>query len=47
MALNILVVDDSATMRSMVARTLVMTGLPLVEIHQAADGREGLDVLEC
>jgi two-component system, chemotaxis family, chemotaxis protein CheY len=46
MALNVLVVDDSATMRSMVAKTLAMTGLPLGTVHQAANGREGLDVLE-
>ena len=46
MALNVLVVDDSATMRSMVTRTLEMTGLPMGKVHQAANGREGLEVLE-
>ncbi|RKY24206.1 MAG: response regulator [Planctomycetota bacterium] len=45
MALNVLLVDDSATMRSMISRVLQMTGLPLGEIHQAANGREGLDML--
>ncbi len=44
--LNILVVDDSAVMRSMVIRTLKMSGVPLGSIHQASNGREGLDVLE-
>ncbi len=46
MAFNVLVVDDSATMRSMVARTLRMTGLPLGELYEGANGRDGLDVLE-
>ena len=46
MALNILVVDDSRLMRSMVARSLRMSGLPIGELHEAANGKEGLDVLE-
>lgn len=46
MALNVLVVDDSATMRHMVVRTLQMSGLPIGQLHQAANGREGLEVLE-
>jgi two-component system chemotaxis response regulator CheY len=46
MAFNVLVVDDSATMRMMVMRTLQMTGLPLGEMHQAGNGREGLAALE-
>jgi len=45
MSLKVLVVDDSATMRAIVSKTLKMAGLPLEEIHQAANGREGLDVL--
>ena len=46
MSLNILVVDDSAVTRKMIIKTLKMAGLPLAEIHEAANGREGLDVLE-
>lgn len=46
MALNVLVVDDSAIMRQMIVRTLTMSGIPLGEIHQAANGQEGLEVLE-
>lgn len=46
MALNVLIVDDSAVMRSMIIKTLRMTGLPIGEIHQAGNGREGLEVLE-
>lgn len=46
MAINILIVDDSTTMRSMVARTLEMTGIPVGTLYQAANGREGLDLLD-
>jgi two-component system, chemotaxis family, chemotaxis protein CheY len=46
MALNLLIVDDSATMRQMVSRTLQMSGLPVGTVHQASNGREGLDLLE-
>ena len=42
MRFNVLVVDDSAVMRQMVIRTLRMSGLPLGEIHEAADGEQGL-----
>jgi len=46
MALNVLIVDDSAVMRRMVAKVLHMTGIELGEVHEAADGREGLDILD-
>lgn len=46
MAINLLVVDDSKVMRSMVLKTLKMAGLELAEVHEAANGREGLDRLE-
>jgi two-component system chemotaxis response regulator CheY len=42
MALNILVVDDSAVMRKMIIKTMGMCGLPMGEIRQAANGREGI-----
>ena len=42
MRFNVLVVDDSAVMRAMIIRTLRMCGLPLGEVHQAADGAEAL-----
>ncbi len=45
MALNVLVVDDSAVMRSMIIRTLNLCGVPLGNIYQASNGAEGLDVL--
>jgi two-component system chemotaxis response regulator CheY len=46
MALNILVVDDSAVMRAMVIKTLHLSGLPLNEIHEASNGQEALQVLD-
>ena len=46
MSLNVLVVDDSSVMRTMIIRTLRLCGLALGEIHQAANGQEGLQVLE-
>lgn len=45
MALNVLVVDDSAIMRSMIIKVLRMTGVDLGELYEAANGREGLDLL--
>jgi two-component system, chemotaxis family, chemotaxis protein CheY len=45
MALNVLIVDDSAVMRAMILKTMRMSGLPLGEIYQAADGRQGLEAL--
>ena len=42
---NLLVVDDSSTIRSMVARTIRMCDLPISEIYEASNGQEGLDVL--
>jgi two-component system chemotaxis response regulator CheY len=46
MALNILIVDDSATMRSMVQKTIQMAGVPVTRFLHAANGREGLDCLD-
>jgi len=45
MSLNVLIVDDSAVMRAMVIKTLRAAGLPIGQIFQAANGREGLEVL--
>ena len=45
MSINVLVVDDSAVMRSMIIRTLRMSGVPVAEIHEAADGVEGPEQL--
>lgn len=45
MAFNVLVVDDSAVMRTMVIKTLRLSGVPVGEVYQAANGEEGLDRL--
>jgi two-component system, chemotaxis family, chemotaxis protein CheY len=42
MAANILVVDDSGTMRGMIKRTIGMCGLDIGEIYEAANGIEAL-----
>lgn len=46
MALNVLVVDDSSVMRAIIIKTLYMSGLPLGEIYEASNGKEGLEILE-
>lgn len=46
MAINILIADDSSVMRSMILKTMYLSGLPIGEIYQAANGQEGLEALE-
>ncbi len=46
MSLNVLITDDSAVMRTMIAKAIGLAGLPVGEVFQAANGREGLAVLE-
>jgi two-component system chemotaxis response regulator CheY len=46
MAINLLVVDDSVVMRSVLIRTLRLSGLPLTNVYQAGDGAEALHILE-
>jgi len=45
MAINVLVVDDSGVMRSMIMKTIKLSGLQVGETHQAANGQEGLEAL--
>ena len=45
MSLNVLVVDDSSVIRAMIIKTLGLSGIELGEVHQAANGREALDLL--
>lgn len=44
--LTLLIVDDSATMRTMVRRAATLSGLAFEAILEAGDGREALEVLE-
>jgi two-component system, chemotaxis family, chemotaxis protein CheY len=45
MVLNVIVVDDSALMRLVIARALRMLGLPIGRIDEAADGVAALAAL--
>ena len=44
--LNILIVDDSATMRALLHRVVGLADLPIGEIYQAPNGLEALKILE-
>lgn len=44
--LDILIVDDSATMRAMITRVTRLSGVPVGEIYEAGNGREAIAVLE-
>ena len=46
MAYNVLIVDDSATMRALVRKVLSISGLELGECFEGANGLEGLKILE-
>jgi two-component system chemotaxis response regulator CheY len=46
MSLNVLVVDDSSVTRAMIIKSLRVAGVPLGDVHEAANGQEGLDCLE-
>lgn len=46
MAFNILVVDDSETMRAVIKKTVAMSGIQIGEIREAGNGKEALMVLE-
>jgi two-component system chemotaxis response regulator CheY len=45
MAYNILLVDDSKTIRSILTKTLSLTPLPINKIFEAGNGQEALDCL--
>jgi two-component system, chemotaxis family, chemotaxis protein CheY len=45
MSYNILIVDDSETVRQVVAKTLDLAGVPLNQLHQAANGSEALAIM--
>jgi two-component system chemotaxis response regulator CheY len=45
MSLNILLVDDSATVRAVLSKTLQIAGVPVKELYQAANGQEALAIL--
>jgi two-component system, chemotaxis family, chemotaxis protein CheY len=45
MAFQILIVDDSETMREFVVRVISLSGLDIGQCHHASNGQEALDVL--
>ncbi len=46
MGKNVLLVDDSSTMRKIVGRSLRQAGIDFDNIYEASDGQEALDLLE-
>ena len=46
MAYNILIVDDSATIRAVIKRTIGMAGVPTKQLFEAANGKLALEVLK-
>jgi two-component system chemotaxis response regulator CheY len=44
--LNILIVDDSATMRAVIRRVIALTEVPIATVHEARNGKEALKVME-
>ena len=45
-SLNVLIVDDSGMMRTMIKRAAVATGLPIANLFEAGNGEQALAVLE-
>jgi two-component system chemotaxis response regulator CheY len=46
MAYNVLIIDDSKSMRKVILKTLRLSGFSLGECLEASNGQEALDVLE-
>ncbi|HYA40822.1 MAG TPA: response regulator [Syntrophobacteraceae bacterium] len=46
MAYNVLIVDDSKSMRKVILKTLQLSGFSLGECLEASNGREALEILE-
>ena len=44
--LNILIVDDSAMMRTMIRRATGLCGVPIGEVYEAGNGRDAIALLE-
>lgn len=45
MSFNVLIVDDSSSMRAVIKRTIKLSGFDVGEYFEAGDGREALDLL--
>jgi two-component system chemotaxis response regulator CheY len=45
MGFNILLVDDSSVMRSMIKKTLKLSGIPIGVLLEGSNGKEGIELL--
>lgn len=45
MPYNVLIADDSASTRSIIAKALRLSGVPIGDVHMAADGFEAVEIL--
>lgn len=45
MSMNVLIVDDSATVRAVLEKTLRLANIPTTSVHHAGNGLEALEVL--
>ncbi len=45
MSYNVLIVDDSATMRTLIRKVLTMSGFDIGECFEGTNGREALDIV--
>jgi two-component system chemotaxis response regulator CheY len=46
MSFNILIVDDSRTIRSVIKKTMLIAGIPISELYEASNGLEGLQIMK-
>jgi len=46
MSFNILIVDDSKTIRSVIKKTLLIAGVPISDLYEASNGLEGLQIMK-
>ncbi len=46
MSFNILLVDDSKTIRSVIKKTIQIAGIPVTEFYEAENGQLALDVMK-
>jgi len=46
MAFNVLIVDDSSTMRAVIKKTITVSGFNVGQFLEAGDGEQALDVLK-
>lgn len=47
MSFNILIVDDSATTRALIKRTIKLTETPVTAFYEAENGKAALELMEC